>query len=139
VAHLVAEHNWHYRPDWNDATVRRVLARVGAAELPSLWALRIADLKARGRLVEEGLANQTQAEARFQREIDRAAALKITDLAIGGEDVMRELKIGPGRLVGELLSRLLERVLDDPDLNTREGLLRLLPELRRELSTRNPQ
>ena len=139
VAHLVAEHNWHYRPDWNDATVRRVLARVGAAELPSLWALRIADLKARGRLVEEGLTNQAQAEARFQREIDRAAALKITDLAIGGEDVMRELTIGPGRLVGELLSRLLERVLDDPDLNTREGLLRLLPEVRRELSTRNPQ
>src|SRR5256712_5951637 len=96
VAHLVAEHNWHYRPDWNDATVRRVLARVGAAELPSLWALRIADLKARGRLVEEGLANQAQAEARFQREIDRAAALKITDLAIGGEDVMRELRIRPG-------------------------------------------
>ena len=32
-----------------------------------------------------------------------------------------------------------ERVLDDPDLNTREGLLRLLPEVRRELSTRNPQ
>jgi len=139
VAHLVAEHNWYYRPDWNDATVRRVLARVAPAELPALWALRTADLKARGRLIEEGLANQAQAEARFQREIDRAAALKITDLAIGGEDVMRELKIGPGRLVGEILSRLLERVLDEPDLNTRKGLLRLLPEVHRELSTMNPQ
>src|SRR6266446_7030660 len=139
VAHLVAEHNWYYRPEWNDATVRRVLARVGPAELPALWALRTADLKARGRLVEEGLANQAQAEARFQREIDRAVALKITDLAIGGEDVMRELKIGPGRLVGEILSRLLERVLDEPDLNTRKGLLRLLQGVHRELSTRNPQ
>jgi len=101
--------------------------------------LRRADLKARGRLVEEGLANQAQAEARFQREIDRAAALRITDLAIGGEDVMRELKIGPGRLVGEILSRLLERVLDEPDLNTRKALLRLLPDVRQEISTRNPQ
>src|SRR2546421_6391886 len=35
VAHLVAEHNWYYRPDWNDATVRRVLARVAPAELPA--------------------------------------------------------------------------------------------------------
>jgi tRNA nucleotidyltransferase (CCA-adding enzyme) len=139
VAQLVAEHNWYYRPEWNDATVRRVLARVGPAELPALWALRTADLKARGRLVEEGLANQAEAETRFQREIDRAAALKITDLAISGEDVMRELKIGPGRLVGETLSHLLERVLDDPDLNTREGLLRLLPEVHRQLSTKNPQ
>jgi tRNA nucleotidyltransferase/poly(A) polymerase len=139
VALLVEEHNWHYRPEWNDATVRRVLARIGPSELPALWALRRADLKARGRLVEEGLANQAEAEARFQREIDRAAALKVTDLAIGGDDVMQELKIGPGRLVGETLARLLERVIDDPDLNTREALIRLLPETYRELSTANPQ
>ena len=123
VALLVAEHNWHYRPEWNDGTVRRVLARIGPAEIPALWALRRADLRARGRLVEEGLANQAEAEARFQREIDRAVALKVTDLAIRGEDVMRELKIGPGREVGEVLARLLERVIDDPDLNTREALL----------------
>lgn len=139
VALLVAEHNWHYQPEWNDATVRRVLARVGPAELPALWELRRADLKARGRLVEEGLANQAAAEARFQREIDRATALKVSDLAIGGDEVMRKLQIPPGRLVGEVLARLLDRVLDDPDLNTRENLFRLLPDVAQELSTRNPQ
>jgi putative nucleotidyltransferase with HDIG domain len=139
VALLVAEHNWHYLPEWNDATVRRVLARIGPEELPALWQLRRADLNARGRLVEEGLANQAAAEARFQREIDRASALKVTDLAIGGEDVMRELRTGPGRQVGEVLARLLDRVLDDPDLNTREQLIRLLPEVVGELSTNNSQ
>ena len=139
VALLVAEHNWHYLPEWNDGTVRRVLARIGPEQLPALWKLRRADLSARGRLVEEGLANQAAAETRFQREIDRASALKVTDLAIGGEDVMRELRIGPGRQVGEVLSRLLERVLDDPDLNTREQLIRLLPEVAAELSTKNSQ
>jgi len=139
VALLVAEHNWHYLPEWNDATVRRVLARIGPEELPALWKLRRADLDARGRLVEEGLANQAAAEARFQREIDRASALKVTDLAIGGEDVMRELRTGPGRQVGEVLARLLDRVLDDPDLNTREKLIRLLPEVAGKFSTRNSQ
>jgi tRNA nucleotidyltransferase (CCA-adding enzyme) len=139
VALLVAEHNWHYLPEWNDATVRRVLARIGVAELPALWALRRADLKARGRLVEEGLATQEAAEARFQREIDRAGALKVADLAIGGEDVMRALHVGPGREVGEVLSRLLDRVIDDPDLNTRETLLRLLPEAAQKSSTGNSQ
>ena len=139
VALLVAEHNWHYLPEWNDGTVRRVLARIGPEQLPALWKLRRADLSARGRLVEEGLANQAAAETRFQREIDRASALKVTDLAIGGEDVMRELRIGPGRQVGEVLSRLLERVLDDPDLNTGEQLIRLLPEVAAELSTKNSQ
>ena len=105
----------------------------------TLWKLRRADLQARGRLVEEGLANQAAAEARFQREIDRAVALKVTDLAIRGEDVMRELRVGPGRQVGRVLAGLLDRVIDDPDLNTRETLLRLLPEVARKLSTGNPQ
>jgi tRNA nucleotidyltransferase (CCA-adding enzyme) len=139
VALLVAEHNWHFQPEWNDATVRRVLARVGVENLPALWALRRADLTARGRLVEEGLSNQAAAEGRFQREIDRAAALRVTDLAIGGDDVMRELRIPAGRIVGQVLSRLLERVLDDPDLNTREALLRLVPEIAAEISTANSQ
>ena len=139
VALLVREHNWHYQPEWNDSTVRRTLARIGPAELPALWELRRADLKARGRFVEEGLENQSQVEDRFARELARATALKVTDLAVGGEDVMRELHLPPGPEVGRVLARLLDRVLDDPDLNSREQLIRLLPEMRQELSTGNSQ
>jgi tRNA nucleotidyltransferase (CCA-adding enzyme) len=139
VALLVTEHNWHYLPEWNDATVRRTLARIGPENLDDLWALRRADLRARGRHVEEGLANQAQAEQRFAREIDRAAALKISDLAIGGTEVMRELQLPPGRQVGVVLARLLELVLDDPDLNTVETLLRLLPQVSQKLPTGNSQ
>jgi tRNA nucleotidyltransferase (CCA-adding enzyme) len=139
VALLVAEHNWHYLPEWNDATVRRTLARIGVEELPSLWALRQADLKARGRLVEEGLENQRQAEERFALEVARSAALRVADLAIGGAEVMRELKLPPGRAVGLILSRLLDRVLDDPQLNTKDSLIRLLTEVAEKLPTGNPQ
>lgn len=35
----------------------------------------------------------------------------------------------PGPQMGEILNQMLERVLDDPDLNTKEALLALLPEL----------
>jgi hypothetical protein len=119
--------------------VRRTLARIGPAELPALWELRRADLKARGRFVEEGLANQSQVEERFARELARATALKVTDLAVGGEDVMRELHLPPGPEVGRVLARLLDRVLDDPDLNSRDQLIRLLPEMLQELSTGNSQ
>jgi tRNA nucleotidyltransferase (CCA-adding enzyme) len=139
VALLVREHNWHYLPEWNDATVRRTLARVGPSELPALWALRRADLQARGRLVAEGLANQAEAERRFAAELARESALKIADLAISGEDVMRQLSIAPGKQVGQVLARLLDRVIDDPELNTRSELVRLLPEVQKELSTGNPQ
>ena len=139
VALLIREHNWHYLPEWNDATVRRTLARIGADELGALWALRRADLKARGRLVEEGLENQRQLEERFAAELSRSNALRVTDLAIGGEDVMRELNIGPGPLVGGVLAKLLDRVLDDPDLNTRPKLIRLMAEVAGTISTGNPQ
>ncbi|TMB36926.1 MAG: HD domain-containing protein [Deltaproteobacteria bacterium] len=139
VALLVREHNWYYRDEWNDATVRRTIARIGPAELPTLWKLRRADLRARGRLVDEGLQNQTRLEARFEAELQRASALKISDLAIGGRDVMNALSVPPGPVVGQVLAKLLERVLDEPDLNTRERLLGLVPEAARGLSTANPQ
>ena len=139
VAHLVAEHNWHYLPEWTDAAVRRTLARVGPPELTALWALRRADLQARGRFIEEGLAGQRALERRFADELDKASALSVRDLAIGGSDVMKALQIAPGKLVGVILFRLLERVLDDPKLNTRETLLRLLPEVASGPSTGNPQ
>jgi tRNA nucleotidyltransferase (CCA-adding enzyme) len=139
IALLVREHNWYYRDEWNDATVRRTIARIGPAELPALWALRGADLRARGRFVEEGLANQARLEARFDLELRRASALKIGDLAIGGRDVMEALSIGPGRVVGQVLAKLLDRVLDEPGLNTRERLLGLVPETAQSLSTGNPQ
>ena len=51
------------------------------------------------------------------------AALHTRDLAIDGRDVMRELGIPPGPVVGEILEALLEEVLDDPARNTRDHLL----------------
>ena len=139
VSLLVREHNWYYRPEWNDATVRRTIARIGPETLPELWALRRADLRARGRLVEEGLANQQQLEARFDAELRRASALKVKDLAIGGDEVMAALQLSPGPHVGRILTALLDRVLDDPELNTRDTLLRLASEIASGPSTGNPQ
>jgi tRNA nucleotidyltransferase (CCA-adding enzyme) len=139
VALLVREHNWHYLPEWNDATVRRTIARIGPDALPDLWALRRADLRARGRLIAEGLANEEQLEARFEAELRRASALKVTDLAIGGEEVMAVTGIAPGRRVGQILTALLDRVLDDPDLNTRDTLVRLASEIAGAPSTGSPQ
>jgi len=62
------------------------------------------------------------------------AALKVTDLVIGGADVMRVLQIRPSRSVGQILERLLERVIDDPTLNEKEKLEALLPEVAAELA-----
>jgi hypothetical protein len=57
------------------------------------------------------------------------AVLRVKDLAVNGADVMRVLGVGPGPQVGRVLNRLLERVLDDPTLNQKETLERLIPAL----------
>lgn len=139
VAMLVREHNWHYLPEWTDSTCRRVIARVTPPELPALWALRRADLQARGRAVEEGLENQAALEERFARILAGSTALRVRDLALSGQEVMRALHIQPGPRVGQALAWLLDRVLDDPSLNTPEGLLRLLSDLPPAPSTGNSQ
>jgi len=52
------------------------------------------------------------------------------DLAIDGNDVMRELGIPPSPDVGRILNALFERVLDEPALNTREKLIELAKAMR---------
>ena len=52
-------------------------------------------------------------------------ALRVEDLAIGGEDLIA-LGLTPGPLFGEMLAKALERVTEDPSLNTREALLSLV-------------
>jgi len=57
-------------------------------------------------------------------------ALTVADLAIGGAE-LRAAGIPAGSLYGEILRDLLERVTDDPSLNTPDQLLAIVS---RELS-----
>jgi tRNA nucleotidyltransferase (CCA-adding enzyme) len=102
---------------WSDAGVRRVLAGVGRSRAPdaiSLW---------RGTASRpEGTA---QLAARAESSLAAQEPLVAGDLAISGGDVMSVLGLGPGKKVGEILAALLERVLEDPSLNTRERLAEL--------------
>jgi len=61
------------------------------------------------------------AEAR--RVLDARDPLEAGDLAIGGKDLIAELSLRPGPAIGRLLALLLDRVLEDPTANTRDGLL----------------
>ena len=60
---------------------------------------------------------------------DRKEATDRTGLAVTGEDLM-QAGIPKGPAVGAALERLLDAVLDDPSLNSREGLLARARELR---------
>jgi tRNA nucleotidyltransferase/poly(A) polymerase len=123
IVRLVRQHMFAYTPGWTDAAVRRFVRRVGADLLDDLFALRAADNAASG-AHEPATGGVNELRARVAQVL-AGDALEQGQLAIDGTDLMTELGLEPGPLVGELLARLLEAVLDDPSRNTRERLLAL--------------
>ena len=129
VVAMVEHHMFFYTPDWTDGTVRRFVRRVGGDTLDALFALREGDVVGRG-FGEDPERELGELRRRIAEVAASDAALRVTDLAIDGQDVMRVLGVPPGREIGVILERLLELVLDDPSLNVRETLEALLPSVR---------
>lgn len=127
VTHLVEEHMFAYSPDWTDAAVRRFIRRVGTGTLDDLFALRRADNAASG-VVEPEAGGLHELEARVRLQLG-GAPLEQRQLAVDGNDLMAALEIAPGPLVGRLLARLLEIVIEAPERNRRDELLRLARDL----------
>jgi poly(A) polymerase/tRNA nucleotidyltransferase (CCA-adding enzyme) len=128
VTHLIRHHMFWYQADWTGSAVRRFIRKVGLDVIPDLFALRRADNIGSGVRVPRMYALE-DLWTRVQEEIERSTAFSPHDLEIDGNDVMRELGIGPGPAVGEVIAAVFERVLDDPELNTRERLLALIREV----------
>jgi tRNA nucleotidyltransferase (CCA-adding enzyme) len=134
VIGIVRNHMFFYSPEWTDGTVRRFVRRVGGnAALDDLFALRAGDVTGRG-FGEDPEREIAELRARVAVVAAEDAVMKVTDLAIDGGDVMRVLAVRPGRIIGEVLEKLLERVIDDPTLNEREKLEALVAELAREIN-----
>jgi len=130
ITSLIANHLVCYSDEWSDAAVRRWIRRVSVDRVTDLYALNRADLIGKGRDVAQDLVGLERLKERVAGELAARHALSARDLVVNGQDVMRELEIKPSRRVGELLESLLEKVVDDPSLNERETLLRLIRESR---------
>ncbi len=129
ITSLVANHLVCYSDEWTDAAVRRWIRRVSVERVEDLYALNRADILGKGREVTSELEGLERLKERVARELAAHRALSTRDLAVNGQDVIRELAIKPSRRVGEVLESLLEKVVEDPALNERETLLRLIREM----------
>jgi tRNA nucleotidyltransferase (CCA-adding enzyme) len=123
ITRLVRHHMFDYSPAWTDAAVRRFVRRVGADLLHDLYALRRADNTASGaREPTTGGTDELRARAAHAVAAD---PMSPQQLAVDGDDLIRELGLRPGPVVGRLLDELMEAVLEEPGLNRRETLLAL--------------
>ncbi|HXX67267.1 MAG TPA: HD domain-containing protein [Polyangiaceae bacterium] len=123
IVSLVRNHLFHYSDDWTDAAVRRWIRRVGRDRLEDLYALNDADVRAKGRDPGLDLASLSELKAHVARVLAQGAALSTRDLRVNGHDLMRDLSLAPGPVIGKILDALLEAVTNEPALNEREQLI----------------
>jgi tRNA nucleotidyltransferase (CCA-adding enzyme) len=121
---LVRFHMFHYQPKNSDASIRRFMRKVGLENVDDILDLREGDRLGSG-------ARQTswRLEEMKKRMIEQLnQPLEVTDLVLNGKDLMKNFDLKPGKILGEILEFLFEKVLEDASLNTREKLLRLSEE-----------
>jgi tRNA nucleotidyltransferase (CCA-adding enzyme) len=126
VVELVRLHMFSYESSWSGAAVRRFISRIGAlgdGALEELLELREADNVGSGLPRSAGRLDELR--ARIAAELAAEVALDLRGLAVDGSDLMAELGLEQGPLVGRILDELLERVIVDPALNDRPTLLLL--------------
>jgi putative nucleotidyltransferase with HDIG domain len=129
---LVRQHMFAADPALTDAAVRRFIRRVGPENIERLFAIRAADVAGSG-LPKRGDHNERFAD-RVRAEIARKPPFAISDLRVGGADVVDALirrGAAPANFrgdprVGNALRWLFEQVTDAPELNERTSLLKLL-------------
>jgi tRNA nucleotidyltransferase (CCA-adding enzyme) len=130
IVSLVQNHLVCYSDEWTDATVRRWIRRVTPDRVEDLYTLNRADALGKGKEVTPELEALEKLKVRVKGVLAAKDALSVRDLAVDGNDVIRELQIKPSRRVGEILENLLEKVIEDPSKNERETLLELIRSFR---------
>ena len=115
---------WHDdNPNLTPAGIRKAIYRVGEERYPDLFALKRADvLSQSGYRREEKLAYIQSYQKLYEEIIEQKDCLSLKKLAVNGRDLM-ELGIKPGKKIGQILQKLLEEVLEEPDKNKKEYLL----------------
>lgn len=124
---------WHDdNPELSERNVRRAMHRIGLEQYPGLFAVKRADILAQSDYQrEEKLAYVADYERIYEAVMEQEQCVTIKDLAVNGSDLIAA-GMQQGRELGVVLKTLLERVLDEPELNTKEQLLALAFEQKRQ-------
>lgn len=129
---------WHDRRfgnenEINKKTVRRWASELGPELFEKLMKIQKADIEAQSEYRREQKEIIFAETKKFFKEIiEEKECLSIKNLAVNGSDLIKE-GMPQGKELGEMLSWLLEKVLEDPSLNTKDTLMRLVEEKRNDV------
>lgn len=126
VVRLVSVHD--IRIDPTLPNVRRLIGKVGEDLFPDYLQFAVADCKGKSDVsaaIFWPLYRKT--EEAYRQILAENDPVSIRDLAVDGNDLIAS-GLKPGKAIGQILSEMLEDVLNDPSHNTKEYLLsRYLP------------
>jgi putative nucleotidyltransferase with HDIG domain len=123
VCHLVKHHMFETTAFGNEKAVRRFITKVGKENIFDLLDLRLADKKG-GRFPKKVFGILKLRET-IRDEINRKPPFTAKDLALNGFDIINlGYRVGP--VIGKIQKFLMEKVLDDPSLNTQEKLTQMV-------------
>lgn len=128
IVKLIRWHMFTVDEHITDSAVRRFIRRIGVDNVKDMMDLRVGDRLGGGTQTAESWRLKL-----FKKRVEdqlAPAPFSITDLAINGNDLMKELHMKPGKQIGELLQKLFEEVDEDLEKNTKEYLLKRVRELR---------
>ncbi|MBQ9504582.1 MAG: CCA tRNA nucleotidyltransferase [Lachnospiraceae bacterium] len=127
VSALVLYHD--IKPEPESASVRRAMNKMGADIFRLLFCVQKADKMGQSDYQrQEKLDRLARLHKVYERVVEAGDPITVGDLAIKGND-LKELGVAPGPLMGEILRKLLEQVLEDPSCNTKQALKEKIKEL----------
>ncbi len=125
VETLVEEHMFETKSYYTDRAIRRFINKVGQELIFKLLDLRIADKK--GGAYPENFKGVIKLKNKIMAELEKKPPFGPKDLALNGSDLM-SLGFPQGREIGIILKDLVEVVLDEPEKNSKEELIKIVKE-----------
>lgn len=114
------------KPELTAKSVRKAMFRHGLEQYPNLFAVKRADAGAQSSVnYDSKMAYIDEYEKLYHQILEEQNCLSLKDLAVTGKDLIA-LGIAPGKAIGEILNKMLQDVLEQPELNEREILLKRL-------------
>ena len=121
VTRLVLNHD--YRMPAVPKNVRRAMNKIGEDIFPYYMEVRRADVLAQSEYRRaEKLKNLDEVEQTYAEIIEKGQCVSLKELAVTGRDLIRA-GMKPGKEIGEKLNELLNLVIENPEMNTKETLL----------------
>lgn len=125
---------WHDdNPKLEATIIRKRMHWIGLMQFPNLFLVKKADTLAKSTYQQQELLEYIEKYQQIYEQILKAKeCITLKELAISGKDLIA-LGIKPGIEIGDILDTLLEKVLEDPNKNTKEILLFEANLLRKDL------